>query len=618
MFGTASDYHELNAGAHRKAPKNLKAPALVRHLAFWTDPNQYETGSPEDGSDQIKDALDTFIVTLCSELKGKGHDVELIPNISSFGLLFNNFYHKTLFCPVAGPLTMRQYDIFKSISRAVLLKFKWQGLDIAIRFEIHTEHFSISTFVEFDKDRRGPPYSGLADLNFKIAEMLEYMETGDATLPKPINSYFFHDFWTAYEGDIFSHASVEALMRGSVFQQIFADLRGFIVSEQAISFGADADSFDGNKHPNWGPDAKKKFLPLIQSRESGERGRYECAVSYLLDGRALYMSTLGPQLPSMPMKERIPLEFIVYAHQRPQNSRTIVNKWQLGRLINQLLFLDTLRLCALKDVKLLYEAGRQLGLLDQRTQAARDAIASNDNRVIALIRDAHQRLDGITGDFLKKTGSGLLYRIERSRYYVTQFEANMSPLRIRRIDGDQPYDQFIERRLGSEFDFIDRLGRRYERATRNMVTLHQNYLAITQNALVTKANRIDEEIHTIQEWGEFALLAALVPYYVAHLLDLIIAEKYVTTTTVVIWTVSAAFAFYRLTKKLWPSALIILAVLGLVNLQSCVDYSWLLRSHEAPGESTQKRSGDEPKKEVAPPPEHGAPASGPAAPLPKG
>ena len=34
---TAQDYHELNAGAHRKAPKVLSAPSLVWHLAFWVD-----------------------------------------------------------------------------------------------------------------------------------------------------------------------------------------------------------------------------------------------------------------------------------------------------------------------------------------------------------------------------------------------------------------------------------------------------------------------------------------------------------------------------------------------------------------------------------------------------
>jgi hypothetical protein len=84
---------------------------------------------------------------------------------------------------------------------------------------------------------------------------------------------------------------------------------------------------------------------------------------------------------------------------------------------------------------------------------------------------------------------------------VKQFEESVKLLRIGRLEGDQPYHQFIRRRLGSEFDFIDRLGTRYERATSNVASLDQSYLAMTQNALVKQANSIHKEIHKIQVWG---------------------------------------------------------------------------------------------------------------------
>jgi len=291
----------------------------------------------------------------------------------------------------------------------------------------------------------------------------------------------------------------------------------------------------------------------------------------------------------------------------------------------------------------LHAAGQLLGQLEDVTQAAREAItrteaeasAAKENRTSSSKQDqsisvnlqqkmedilgkAHERLNTVAGNFLVETGGGLSYRIERSRFYVQQFEDNVKLLRIQRLEGAQPYDQFIRRRLGSEFDFIDRLGIRYERATRAMETLDQSHLATIQTKIDQDTNSIQVNIQRIQEWGEFALLAALVPYYVAHLLDLIIAEKYVMTTTVIVWTVSAAFAFYRLTNRLWPSLVIILAILGLVNLQNHFDYSWLLRSHGAPDEHTQKPPGGDQKKDVAPAPKADAPAPGPATPLPKG
>ena len=394
--------------------------------------------------------------------------------------------------------------------------------------------------------------------------------TGDE-LEGRINRYVFHDFWTIYRTEVLQHQTLEAYGDNPIFGHIFADFRGLIASDQAVAFADEGFFRDGNP-PSWGGEAKKRFLPLIQHRNRAEHSRHECAVNYMLDGRALYMSTLGPHLPSIPEAHRIPVEFIVYAHVHPLKA-TIVNKWQLGRVVSQILLLGTMRLCALKDLKWLHAAGRSLGSLEESTQSARKAIAFTEivssgpetnvaaerqkksREAMARIAEAHSKLNGITGDFLKETGDGPLYRIERSRYYVQQFEENIKLLRIKRLEGDQPYDQFIRRRLGSEFDFINRLGIRYERAASSIVTLDQNYLAITQNALVERATKIDEdtmsiqsEIRKIQEWGEFALLAALVPYYVTHLLDLIINEQYVPGLTAGIWGVFGVIAIYRMFK----------------------------------------------------------------------
>src|SRR6202035_1625941 len=250
-----------------------------------------------------------------------------------------------------------------------------------------------------------------------------------------------------------------------------------------------------------------------------------------------------------------------------------------GRLISHILLLGTLRLCALKDVKLLHEAGQQRGLLEESTQKAREAIAltetdsstpagdtvsgterkqsaaSRSAEAMRRIAEAHRKLNDITGTFLKKTGTGPLYRIERSRYYVQQFDENVKLLRIRRLVGDQPYDQVPRRRLGADFDFINRLGIRYERATGSIVTLDQNYLAITQNSLVERATKIDEEtnsiqsdIQKIQRWGEFVLLAVLVPYYFMHLLVLLLGEDWpgIPSITFVTWGLFFIFAFFRM------------------------------------------------------------------------
>jgi len=670
--GTARDYHELNAGAHRKPPKVLSAPSLIWHLAFWTNfPELGPNGKPlanGDGSprkktpEEIKRAVDRYIVALCKAvianeqvgrepgadqenaglgakagIDGRDAGVQLTPKISGAHLLFGNAYGEHAFEPVAdSALGSRQRDILESTTRTVTLQFVWRQLDVTIRFEIRTEYFTMSTFVELDRHHvkvlNHREFSSIPELNDRIADILHYLNAGHpasgpvakpqpagdsrsieadgshppqpdaapvAIAPVPggeqlvegINKYCFHEFWKTYQQEVLSDKSLDEYTHDATFRNIIADFRGFIASDQAVSF---PDSFfKGDKPPNWGLPAKIKFLPLIQHRIQTEHSRYECAVNYILDGRALYMSTLGPQLPSIPDGERIPVEFIVYARQR-FNDTTVVNKWQLGRLVSQILQVDTLRLCALKDIKSLREAGEQLGLLEQRTQAARDAIASteasagtpNDEPVMNLIGVAHKKLNEITGAFLD-TGSGLSFRIERSRYYVEQFEDNVKLLRIKRLEGDQPYDQFIRRRLGSEFDFIDRLGARYERATTNVASLDQNYLAITQNALVKQANKIDEDIHKIQKYGEFLLLAVLVPYYFAHLTLLICGEEYSVTVAANIWFAFFLVAianFYELPRRLkhWrlPAIFAGTALLVLLGFALLVPLEVMLRNRQ--------------------------------------
>jgi hypothetical protein len=650
-IATAPDYHELNAGAHRKAPKTLTAPSLIWHLGFWTSFQELdkdrkvlvkEDGSPRKSPDEIRTTLDRYIVALYHALLGNDEvdektpaaaaagraqkiaKVELTPNVSGKYLLFKNAYDEKSFS--ANPrsvkleeLNVRQKDIFVSTNRNVSLEFAWRELHVTISFEVRTEYFTISTFIEVNQDRKkaGVLHPAIDGLDESIKKIRDYLQASEPATsppspadPRPaeINSYFFHQFWEEYEKKILPGEQLGKIVEDAIFSQIFADFRGLIVADDTIPF-SDRDFFARGRCPTWGRDAKNKLLPLIEHRNKELRIRYECAVNYMLDGRALYMSTLGPQFPAPPALDsselpanpssaegssgsqfkdkRVPVEFIVYAHQRYDN-KTIVNKWQLGRLVNQILLLDRLRLCALKDIKFLLEASQLLSQLDQSTQAARDAIAKteqakknpgadaqedasavpSDEEVMKLIGIAHEKLNEITRGFLHDTGTGLSYRIERSRYYVTQFDENVKLLRIKRLEGDQPYDQFIRRRLGSEFDLIDRLGIRYERATNNVVSLDQNYLAITQNALVKQANQIDEDIHTIQKYGELFLLGALVPYYVTHLLVLIVGEESAPVIAGNVWIVFAVFAvanFFKILERIWQLIPILEVISGAIS-----------------------------------------------------
>ena len=57
-----------------------------------------------------------------------------------------------------------------------------------------------------------------------------------------------------------------------------------------------------------------------------------------------------------------------------------------------------------------------------------------------------------------KAVHGLHFRINRSRYYVCEFESLLASLKIGNIDTWVAYDQFVTRGLKPAFDFIDGVG----------------------------------------------------------------------------------------------------------------------------------------------------------------
>jgi Protein of unknown function (DUF3422) len=567
MFKTTSeDYHELNAGVHRASPKNICAPALIWHFAFWSRPElAREYGDPSEVS-KVRDSIDKLFVELCRALRGDCDFVEIFPTTANVHvLLFGSAVdHNTLEPIKDDALSAREKDIFASSRRNIGLQFKWQGLQIATRCEIHDEFVTFTCFAEFDEAARASADDQL-NQNFRIA--YEYFNKKDKSAfeVEAIRDFLFRQFWTLFSDYITKFEPVRKAIDSFGKTDVFADFRGLILSDSVIKFADDSSAFNTSKPPTWGYLARETLLPILKLPKGARLRNYECAMNYLLDGRAFYMSALAPQLPEVEINERIPLEYIVYAPQNlvDRNGYQIgVNKRQLGRVVNNLHVAGTARLAALKNVRELHWVSSGLARIDETLQKAKDQVAGFAPDVPSdedYVQKAHTELNKITRTFLDTTKVGLLYRIERSRYYVNQFQNTAKHLRIKRLEGNQRYDEFVERRLGAEFDFIDRLGRRYERTTGSLAGVDQGYLlaqtketqervakiAEYQSNVLKQTETTQDRVAKIQEWGEFALLAALIPYYLTHLLEPVIVETVRPTFVVVVWASFLAFAAYR-------------------------------------------------------------------------
>lgn len=184
----------------------------------------------------------------------------------------------------------------------------------------------------------------------------------------------------------------------------------------------------------------------------------ELALTGLIDGKALYVSTLGrdgdpkdednandtpANTSGVPVSRLQPLRYILtYSGDFP---------FQRGRVIRMLHEAGVLRIMALRDLRNVRYASQVLRQLGQHLSGE-----SGDQLSSKALRDAYDKyLEASRG-----SAGELGYRTARSQHYIAHWQQSVSELRQRRVEGWQMYDEFIRRRQGSTFDFIARVGSR--------------------------------------------------------------------------------------------------------------------------------------------------------------
>ena len=508
-FGTSADYSELNNGLHRRSAVKLKPPLLTWHLSFWR--RNLENSTSNIGltaqDSKSRDKIDEFIIafykhvlslhrnqkpdsaekigapTLHSARAGKAILLNHILNMPELDhpRHRDDLYDVVTGRPLSNYLFPIQRDVFESSYRDITIEFEWKRSKVCVRIEPHTEFVTVSFFVNLRGDNDivamldggGPDGSGAT------------MEAGRALAADRLYS----SFWTDFSKVFLTGQDLENVIDGTrhhppIFGQVFGEFRGVVLAvpeQQQTAAGS-----------GWGRTAIQAMLPLINNAAAPPT---ECCANYFFKNRVLYMSTLGSQNLDTEEDERVPVHYMMKVPSE-------IDPWQLGRLVLRLNFLGTLRLAAIRSLSGLLKAGRILTELEPLIKAARDEVSrGKHDQMATAVKAANAKFDTI-----HETDPEILFRIERSRYYVQQFTENVAALRIGRLEGYQKYDDFVRRRLGATIDFIDRLGKRYERAATNLALLQQYAFSSTANVIADRAT-------TIAKGGEAALFLFLIPYY---------------------------------------------------------------------------------------------------------
>lgn len=457
----------------------------------------------------------------------------------------------------------------------VPINFDWYFFRGTLRFEHHSEYFTLSVLLDLSR-QEGREKATAANVPPELASVVEELRRLKEIAAFSDDQKFRTDYrdnfagiseaafalvWERFYREVLLTTEEEVAAIGGVF----ADFRGIVLSDRTpgpsiarsgISHWLPQRRYPDVQEPFWREPKqlrrslsrapreddywKKRYdllWPLMTAKFRGmEFQDYEFTASLFSEGRALYLSALGAQ-PEFrtPEEERIPLCYGLYTHD--------LGGWAIGRLIEQINQQGTLRLASLYDLSGLEKAATPLrnaefavrqafgrpitipvgdedkgasrqtqsmisiGESEPATSAAPPVDPPRENPVLLLAQTQRWMTEAD-----KKVLGGVEYRIERSRYYILRFHKGMAALQIRPFGDMQPYNAFVERRLGPAFGYVEMLSSRYERVRRDIRSL-------TQQCLVEAIHQRNVETKTLQKVADAIIYPVLLPYYLGMLLS---------------------------------------------------------------------------------------------------
>ncbi|MBV8685650.1 MAG: DUF3422 family protein [Alphaproteobacteria bacterium] len=179
----------------------------------------------------------------------------------------------------------------------------------------------------------------------------------------------------------------------------------------------------------------------------------------MLGGAALYVAELGKRSPGVAIE---PVRHMLLFGDCSAS--------QVGRLVRRLHVLGEFRHAALLD----YDNGEQNDLkrvsreLRELGRRVDEVFGLGPSARIGQLPDLLTRLNDLRAN---PNETGVLYRIEQSRYYAGEFKRTVPHLRSLRLENWQTYDDFVARYVYQLFARIDRVGTRYDALMRRLSLL---------------------------------------------------------------------------------------------------------------------------------------------------
>lgn len=310
--------------------------------------------------------------------------------------------------------------------------------------------------------------------------------------------------------------------------------------------------------------------------------------------RCIYGSGFGPQIEHRDVRDRIgegdPLTYLLlFGFDEPR---------QMGRLVQRINTLGTLRLAALHDLQdtrqriddklndiegKLFDLQGLVGEKFEETYGTKRASGANlpkrgvprkmppernvrvdnqadggdlDQRIGGLLSQIHRDLDHLDAPgesmMIQMHWGWVPFRAYRSEYYLKIFKILASALNSSPIEGYQPYTVFIRHRLSRAYSAFQVTAHLYSTLREKEVRLRREWIAL-------KSELHQSEIQKIQVVGEILFYLVLFPYYMSHTIELAVQRfelKWLPPWVIVAGMVSAGLlilgvARTHIVKKFW-------------------------------------------------------------------
>ncbi len=248
-----------------------------------------------------------------------------------------------------------------------------------------------------------------------------------------------------------------------------------------------------NAHPIASPFARRlvrqvnehaPFFGHVFGFDDGERWVDQTRASNsvfcsFLDGLAVYGSDLGAHSPSRSLETQSARRQIRFVLLYGGPSRD-----QLGRLLRRLLYCGELRILPLIEFSRIRRAGKTLDALAEDYADLENELsnqptlkdfrdidgAEQQNKLYQAALETHQakvaerlsKSDDSLNSSLKACEGGLKKRVDRCLFYFGLLENWLESLRVGRIEGWQPYDEFISSRVAPPLESMREIPRRLD------------------------------------------------------------------------------------------------------------------------------------------------------------